>query len=44
MAILDLQALELELPSGPDAGGGGSHGSKGCGVNVSVSLLSLFCR
>ncbi|HWD09305.1 MAG TPA: class III lanthipeptide [Actinomycetota bacterium] len=40
MAILDLQAIELEEPSGPDENGG-SHGSKGCGPHGSFLSLLL---
>lgn len=37
MAILDLQELETEAPSGPEAGHSGA--SKGCGNNSLLSLL-----
>jgi len=40
MAILELQDMEVEF--GPEEGGGGnSHGSKGCGPDVSFLSLLL---
>lgn len=39
MAILELQDMEVEV--GPEEGGGGSHGSKGCGNDVSTLSLLL---
>ena len=40
MAILELQDMEVEV--GPEeGGGGGSHGSKGCGNDVSTLSLLL---